>query len=74
MNSSFVSELSSAQRSFASSLQSFTFECIGETQTDDEQVICKSLSEFGKLINSIEDERDRMVSHFCVFLLQYPLG
>lgn len=57
-----VSELSNAQRSFANSLQSFTFECIGETQTDDEQVICKSLSEFGKLINSIEDERDRMVS------------
>ena len=57
-----VTELSSAQRSFAECLQVFTFECIGGAQTDDEQVICKSLSEFGKLIVSIEEERDRMVS------------
>jgi hypothetical protein len=55
-------QLSSAQRSFAECLQVFTFECIGGAQTDDEQVICKSLSEFGKLIVSIEEERDRMVS------------
>jgi hypothetical protein len=59
----FVAELSSAQRSFAECLQVFTFECIGGAQTDDEQVICKSLSEFGKLIVSIEEERDRMLEN-----------
>ncbi|XP_068906745.1 rho GTPase-activating protein 26 isoform X6 [Tenebrio molitor] len=56
-------QLSSAQRSFAECLQVFTFECIGGAQTDDEQVICKSLSEFGKLIVSIEEERDRMLEN-----------
>ncbi|XP_064214899.1 rho GTPase-activating protein 26 isoform X2 [Tribolium castaneum] len=56
-------QLGSAQRSFAECLQAFTFECIGGAQTDDEQVICKSLKEFGHLINSIEDERDRMLEN-----------
>lgn len=58
-----ATQLSTAQRSFAKSLQGFTFECIGGTQTDDEIVISRSLNEFGKLINSIEDERDRMLEH-----------
>lgn len=40
---------------------SFQFECIGNSQTDDEIVIAGSLKEFGRLINAIEDERDRMV-------------
>lgn len=53
--------LSNAQRSFAKELQSFTFECIGESQTDDEITISGSLKEFGKLINLMEDERDRML-------------
>lgn len=66
----FVSfpELSQAQRSFSRNLQGFTFECIGGTQTDDERVISRSLSEFGKLISSIEDERDRMVSIVFLFI------
>uniref|UniRef100_A0A6P7F6H3 Rho GTPase-activating protein 26-like n=1 Tax=Diabrotica virgifera virgifera TaxID=50390 RepID=A0A6P7F6H3_DIAVI len=55
-------QLGRAQRSFAECLKSFTFECVGGTQTDDEQVICASLSNFADLINQIEDERDRMVS------------
>lgn len=54
--------MSRAQRSLSVSLQNFSFECIGTTQTDDELVITKSLAEFGKLISAIEDERDRMVS------------
>ncbi len=53
--------LSRAQRSLATSLMSFQFECIGSSQTDDEIVIAGSLKEFGRLINAIEDERDRMV-------------
>jgi len=50
----------------SSSLQQFDFECIGTTQTDDELVITRSLAEFGRLISSIEDERDRMVSIYYV--------
>ncbi|CAD1477891.1 unnamed protein product, partial [Heterotrigona itama] len=52
--------LSKAQRAFSKTLQNFSFECIGETQTEDETHISQSLKEFGKLIASIEDERDRM--------------
>lgn len=54
-------QMSRAQRSLSVSLQNFSFECIGTTQTDDELVITKSLAEFGKLISAIEDERDRML-------------
>ncbi|VEN43914.1 unnamed protein product, partial [Callosobruchus maculatus] len=54
-------QLGIAQRSFAKCLKGFTFECVGGTQTDDEQVICNSLKSFADLINQIEDERDRMV-------------
>ncbi|XP_057339824.1 rho GTPase-activating protein 26-like isoform X1 [Microplitis mediator] len=53
--------LSRAQRAFSKTLQNFSFECIGETQTEDELHISQSLKEFGKLIASIEDERDRML-------------
>jgi len=54
-------DLSRAQRTLSNSLQNFNFECIGTSQTDDEVVISKSLAHFGRLIASIEDERDRMV-------------
>ncbi|XP_073999296.1 GTPase regulator associated with FAK [Rhodnius prolixus] len=53
--------LSKAQRTLSDTLQNFSFECIGTSQTDDELVISKSLAEFGRLIGSIEDERDRMM-------------
>jgi len=53
--------LSKAQRSLAAHLISFRFDCIGSNQTDDELVIAGSLKEFGRLINTIEDERDRML-------------
>lgn len=58
--------LSRAQRNLATSLMSFQFECIGNSQTDDEIVIAGSLKEFGQLINAIEDERDRIVSPFVL--------
>lgn len=57
----FVSDLSRAQRTLSKSLGEFNFECIGSTQTDDEQVIVDSLKQFSKLIANIEDERDNMV-------------
>jgi BAR domain of APPL family len=65
--------LSRAQRSLASSLMSFQFECIGSSQTDDEIVIAGSLKEFGRLINAIEDERDRMVNIFFPLLFRIIL-
>ncbi|XP_013413273.1 rho GTPase-activating protein 26 isoform X2 [Lingula anatina] len=54
--------LQKTQRSFAQHLMDFKFECIGMQQTDDEIVIAQSLQEFGKLIASIEDERDKMLT------------
>ncbi|KAJ8683220.1 hypothetical protein QAD02_019012 [Eretmocerus hayati] len=58
---SATKNLSRAQRAFSKTLQNFSFECIGETQTEDEFHISQSLKEFGKLIALIEDERDRML-------------
>lgn len=60
--SSASTDLSRAQRQLSKSLAEFNFECIGSTQTDDEQVIVDSLKQFSKLIANIEDERDNMVS------------
>lgn len=57
-------DLSRAQRQLAKSLAEFNFECIGSTQTDDEQVIVDSLKQFSKLIFNIEEERETMVSIF----------
>ncbi|GLV37152.1 GTPase regulator associated with FAK [Carabus blaptoides fortunei] len=54
-------QLSIAQRTFSKSLQGFSFECIGDSQTDDELIISSSLREFGRLIAAIEEERDRML-------------
>lgn len=58
---SFFADLSRAQRTLSKSLSDFNFECIGSTQTDDEQVIADSLKQFSKLISAIEDERDNML-------------
>ncbi|KAI5733103.1 hypothetical protein M8J76_007678 [Diaphorina citri] len=69
---SAAKHLSRAQRTLSSSLQDFSFESIGTTQTDDEVVITKSLGEFGKLIAAIEDERDRMLDRAYEQII-YPL-
>lgn len=61
-------DLSRAQRTLSKSLDEFNFECIGSTQTDDEQVIVDSLKQFSRMIESIEDERDNMVSVSPVFM------
>lgn len=65
------SDLSRAQRTLSKSLAEFNFECIGSTQTDDEQVIVDSLKQFSKLIASIEDERDNMVRVSALFCGNY---
>ena len=62
MSSLFITELSKAQRKLSSTLSAFKFECIGNSQTDDEIVIGSSLKEFAKIVDMVEDERERMVS------------
>ncbi|KAL5278240.1 ARHGAP42 family protein [Megaselia abdita] len=64
-----VKELTSAakvvsqrQRTLAKCLKEFTFECIG-TETDEEVIIRHSLGNLGKLLEAIEDERDKMLNH-----------
>lgn len=53
--------VSQRQRTLAKCLKEFTFECIG-TETDEEVIIRHSLGNLGKLLEAIEDERDKMVS------------
>ncbi|XP_077291446.1 GTPase regulator associated with FAK isoform X2 [Arctopsyche grandis] len=53
--------LSTAQRSLSDSLEQFDFECIGQSLTEDELVISKSLKQFAQLIRIVEDERERML-------------
>ncbi|XP_078601941.1 rho GTPase-activating protein 26-like isoform X26 [Branchiostoma floridae x Branchiostoma japonicum] len=62
--------LSKAQRSFCQLLQDFKFECIGSTMTDDEIEIESSFKEFGRLIGTIEDERDRMLENASAVLIE----
>uniref|UniRef100_A0A1B0GPG3 BAR domain-containing protein n=1 Tax=Phlebotomus papatasi TaxID=29031 RepID=A0A1B0GPG3_PHLPP len=53
--------LSRAQRALSKSLGEFNFEFIGSNQTEDEQTIVASLEQFSQLINTIEEERGRML-------------
>ncbi|KAK8401453.1 hypothetical protein O3P69_002901 [Scylla paramamosain] len=53
--------LSRAKRNLSNNLVRFRFECIGNSQTDDEIVIGGSLREFAKIIDLVEDERERML-------------
>ncbi|XP_003738003.1 rho GTPase-activating protein 26 [Galendromus occidentalis] len=55
--------LSRAQRNLAKAFSEFKFETIGTSQTDDEIVISNSLKEFSRLLNTVEDERDRMLEN-----------
>lgn len=59
----FVSDLGDAQRSFVKCLRGLKFECVGDTQTDEERVIFSSFNNFADVITQIEDERDRMVRY-----------
>ncbi|XP_066937940.1 rho GTPase-activating protein 26 isoform X21 [Macrobrachium rosenbergii] len=53
--------LSRAKRNLSNNLQRFKFEIIGNSQTDDEIIIGGSLKEFAKIIDMVEDERERML-------------
>lgn len=54
--------LGAAQLALAGSMEQFEFACIGASMTEDERVISHSLHHFARLMRTIEDERERMVS------------
>ncbi|GAA6097156.1 rho GTPase-activating protein 42 isoform X1 [Tachysurus ichikawai] len=58
---SALRNLSAAVQRFSQSLQDFQFECIGDAETDDEISIAQSLKEFSQLLNTVEEERRRLV-------------
>ncbi|XP_069183856.1 rho GTPase-activating protein 26 isoform X9 [Procambarus clarkii] len=62
--------LSRAKRNLSNNLQRFKFECIGNSQTDDEIVIGGSLREFAKIIDMVEDERERMLERSYEQIIQ----
>ncbi|XP_003802287.1 oligophrenin-1 [Otolemur garnettii] len=61
-----------AVQKFSQTLQSFQFDFIGDTLTDDEINIAESFKEFAELLNEVENERMMMV-HNANDLLIKPL-
>ncbi|XP_023818289.1 rho GTPase-activating protein 42 [Oryzias latipes] len=55
--------LSLAVQRFSQSLQEFQFECTGDAETDDEINIAQSLKEFSQLLNTMEEERKRLIQN-----------
>ncbi|XP_052393259.1 rho GTPase-activating protein 42 isoform X1 [Carassius gibelio] len=55
--------LSAAVQKFSQSLQDFQFECIGDAETDDEINIAQSFKEFSQLLNTVEEERRRLIQN-----------
>lgn len=60
---SALKSLSLAVQRFSQSLQEFQFECIGDAETDDEINIAQSLKEFSQLLNTMEEERKRLIQN-----------
>uniref|UniRef100_A0A8C2BJ26 Rho GTPase activating protein 42a n=1 Tax=Cyprinus carpio TaxID=7962 RepID=A0A8C2BJ26_CYPCA len=60
---SALKSLSAAVQKFSQSLQDFQFECIGDAETDDEINIAQSLKEFSQLLNTVEEERRRLIQN-----------
>ncbi|XP_026865913.2 rho GTPase-activating protein 42 isoform X2 [Electrophorus electricus] len=58
-----LKNLSVAVQKFSRSLQEFQFECIGDAETDDEVNIAQSFKEFAQLLNTVEEERRRLVQN-----------
>uniref|UniRef100_A0A3B4V965 Rho GTPase-activating protein 42 n=1 Tax=Seriola dumerili TaxID=41447 RepID=A0A3B4V965_SERDU len=56
-------DLSAAVQKFSQSLQEFQFECIGDAETDDEVNIAQSFKEFSQLLNTVEEERRRLIQN-----------
>ncbi|XP_034024373.1 rho GTPase-activating protein 42 isoform X2 [Thalassophryne amazonica] len=58
-----LKNLSVAVQKFSQSLQEFQFECIGDAETDDEVNIAQSFKEFSQLLNTVEEERRRLIQN-----------
>uniref|UniRef100_A0A8C9W3J1 Rho GTPase-activating protein 42 n=1 Tax=Scleropages formosus TaxID=113540 RepID=A0A8C9W3J1_SCLFO len=58
-----LKSLSAAVQKFSSSLQDFQFECIGDVETDDEVNVAQSFKEFAQLLNTVEEERRRLIQN-----------
>ncbi|XP_057216906.1 rho GTPase-activating protein 42 isoform X2 [Triplophysa rosa] len=58
-----LKNLSAAVQKFSQSLQDFQFECIGDAETDDEINIAQSFKEFSQLLNTVEEERRRLIQN-----------
>ncbi|XP_043976369.1 rho GTPase-activating protein 42 isoform X2 [Gambusia affinis] len=58
-----LKSLSAAVQKFSQSLQEFQFECIGDAETDDEVNIAQSFKEFSQLLNTVEEERRRLIQN-----------
>ncbi|XP_068172634.1 rho GTPase-activating protein 42 isoform X4 [Antennarius striatus] len=58
-----LKNLSAAVQKFSQSLQEFQFECIGDAETDDEVNIAQSFKEFSQLLNTVEEERRRLIQN-----------
>ncbi|KAK2912947.1 rho GTPase-activating protein 42 isoform X2 [Channa argus] len=58
-----LKNLSAAVQRFSQSLQEFQFECIGDAETDDEVNIAQSFKEFSQLLNTVEEERRRLIQN-----------
>ncbi|XP_036005536.1 rho GTPase-activating protein 42 isoform X2 [Fundulus heteroclitus] len=58
-----LKSFSAAVQKFSLSLQEFQFECIGDAETDDEVNIAQSFKEFSQLLNTVEEERRRLIQN-----------
>ncbi|XP_028923693.1 oligophrenin-1 [Ornithorhynchus anatinus] len=61
---------SSAVQKFSQTLQSFQFDFIGDTLTDDEINIAESFKEFAELLREVENERMMMVQNASDLLIK----
>lgn len=60
---SALKSFSVAVQKFSQSLLEFQFECIGDAETDDEVNIAQSFKEFAQLLNTVEEERRRLIQN-----------
>ncbi|XP_005401641.1 PREDICTED: oligophrenin-1 [Chinchilla lanigera] len=67
---SAMKNYSSAVQKFSQTLQSFQFNFIGDTLTDDEINIAESFKEFAELLNEVENERMMMVQNASDLLIK----
>ncbi|XP_015206951.2 oligophrenin-1 [Lepisosteus oculatus] len=67
---SSIKNYSLAVQKFSHTLQSFQFDFIGDSLTDDEINIAESFKEFSGLLQEVEDERMMLVQNACDLLIK----